>query len=365
MARALHETIGEQIAKAIVISPRQAHAFNNNWETFVGGHPLPNRDSLKAAEASFKLIDSADSDAALIIFAVSGGGSAMIEWPIDPEITLKDLQEANRILVSSGATIAEINIVRRGFSAIKGGKLAARAPNAQVITLIISDTNPGDETSVASGPTLPPAKHLASATEVVQKYGIEEKLPESILRAIYHEQTTASAHANAVHYVLAENRTATEAAGRKATSLGFRTVIADEISEQEVADGCAQLLTILEAASPPVCLISGGEFSCVVKGEGRGGRNLETVLRLAMELAQHKEQTVVLSAGTDGIDGNSPAAGAIADESTIERARSLGLSAEDFLARSDSFTFFEKLGDAIVTGPTETNVRDIRILIRA
>jgi len=195
-------------------------------------------------------------------------------------------------------------------------------------------------------------------------------LPESILNAVRGAGLSNSASSGS-HVVLSDNWTAVEAARNKACELGFTCVTATEIGELPIAEGCELLLSKLlsKETDQNMCLISGGEFSCPVRGDGRGGRNLETVLRCAILLDKNRQQdrrhSVILSAGTDGIDGNSPAAGSIADETTLERALNLGLDAGDFLARSDSYTFFERLGELVVTGPTGTNVRDLRILLRS
>lgn len=364
MALALNEALGTRIEKGLCISFRKLHPVNRNWTMFGGGHPVPNSDSLRAAQACFELLQQANSERALVIFAVSGGGSAMLEWPVNQSISLENLQDANRALVLCGATIAEINVVRRAFSAVKGGKLAAFAPMARIITLIISDTNPGDEASVASGPTLLSQSPEVSAAEVVLKYNLASQLPESILDVINGPQEKIQPHPNATHYVLADNHTALKAAAEEASFFGFRTVVVHDICEQEISEGCALLLARLQAEEPPVCLISGGEFSCPVHGTGRGGRNLETVVRCAMDLDPSGKQIVVLSEATDGLDGNSGAAGGIADNETLLRAQTLGLNPSDFLTRSDSFNFLEPLGDAFGQGPTHTNVRDIRILLK-
>jgi len=364
MALTLNEKFGSSIRQGLCISQRKPHPLNRSWQMFGGGHPVPNAQSLSAAKACIELFERADKEQALIIFAVSGGGSAMFECPANPEISLEDLQVANQVLVTCGASIAEVNAVRTAFSAVKGGKLAARAPNARLVTLIISDTNPGDEASVASGPTLVPMNSELSAGEIVSKYDLEQHLPKTILTAINSLSTKVQPHPNATHFVLADNRSAVDAAAAEASHLGFRTVIADEISEQEISDGCAQLLVRLKAEEPPVCLISGGEFSCPVRGEGRGGRNLETVLRCAMELDAEGDHIVILSEATDGVDGNSRVAGAIADNETTARASSLKLDASKFLSNSDSFGFLEALNDTFGQGPTHTNVRDIRILLK-
>ena len=321
MALGVEDALGEHLVRGVISAPRFSDSLSQRWEIFEGGHPLPNEASLEAAEAAFNLLDWANDARGLVIFLVSGGGSAMMEWPISPEISLDDLRRVNEELIGSGARISEINAVRRAYSAVKGGKLAQRATHARIVTLIVSDTNLDDEANVASGPTLPTSPYR----------------------------------------VLLGNWTALHAAHHKALELGFRSSIAHDICEQPIQEGCELLLARL-AQENTDCLISGGEFSCPIRGDGIGGRNLETVLRCAINL--ERPGAVVLSAGTDGIDGNSPAAGAIADPTTIARAQSIDLAPAEFLAHSDSFTFFENLGDLIVTGPTGTNVRDLRILLK-
>jgi glycerate-2-kinase len=209
------------------------------------------------------------------------------------------------------------------------------------------------------------------AIDVIDRYQLETLLPPSIMRAVRARTSQEEGLAPALgsHAVLLDNGTALEAAHSKALALGFTSAILNDISEQPIETGCDLLLSRLftEPPSEPFCLISGGEFSCPVRGDGRGGRNLETVLRCAIRLAEsnNSQHFVILSAGTDGIDGNSPAAGAIADETTIRRARELDLDAHEFLACSDSYSFFERLNTLIITGPTGTNVRDLRIFLRS
>lgn len=349
MARGLEDALGDRLTAPVLIA--------------AGGHPLPDQNSLGSAQAAFALLDRANAEHASVVFLISGGGSAMIEWPVSNEISLADLQSANRILISCGATIAEVNSVRRAFSAVKGGALARRAPRATLFTLIVSDTNPGDEVNVASGPTLTPPADAPKAIDVVEHYHLQNVLPQSIIKAV-REKKSSTAVVNGSHVVLLDNQTAVTAAHDKAIELGFSCAIFNNICEQPIAEGCELLLSNLMSSSAD-CAVSGGEFSCPVRGDGRGGRNLETVLRCAINLANENRNFVVLSAGTDGIDGNSLAAGAIADETTIQRARNLGMDAGDYLSRSDSYTFFERISDLIVTGPTGTNVRDLRILLRA
>jgi glycerate 2-kinase len=366
MALGAAEALGDNLVAGVISAPELLVA--KGWQSFVGGHPLPTEASLKAAQAAFQLLDRADAEQACVIFLISGGGSALCEWPISDDILLTDLRRANQVLVTCGARIAEVNSVRRAFSAVKGGALARRASRAQILTLIVSDTNPGDEASVASGPSLPPPADAPNAIDVVERYRLEPLLPETILNAVQRTRSSNSAPAGS-HLVLCDNSTVVDAARNRAFKLGFNCATAEEIGELPIAEGCELLLSRLlsNEINQSFCLISGGEFSCPVRGDGRGGRNLETVLRCAILLDHNRTQDrrhyVILSAGTDGIDGNSPAAGAIADETTLERARNLGLDAVDFLARSDSYRFFEQLGDLLVTGPTGTNVRDLLILL--
>lgn len=343
MSFGLEDVIGEKLARGVITAPPSSEPLSQKWKSFAGGHPLPNEASLAAAQSVFALLDQANDERGVVIFLVSGGGSAMIEWPISPEISLDDLRRANELLVGCGASINEINAVRRAFSAVKGGGLARRAPNARIVTLIVSDTNPGDEATVASGPTL--STDGPDPFEVIQRYDLD--LPIPVLKS--------ASPVTSPYRVLLDNSTALNAAHQKALELGMNSVIAWDICEQPIQEGCDLLLN-----TNADCVISGGEFSCPVRGDGRGGRNLETVLRLALAAGNF----VALSAGTDGIDGNTPAAGAIADETTIARAANLNLDPAKYLEHSDSYTFFEALGDLIVTGPTGTNVRDLRLLIR-
>jgi hydroxypyruvate reductase len=364
LATGLEETLGARLSERVLVSS--------------GGHPLPNEASLATARAAFELLDRANAEEAVVVFLISGGGSAMIEWPVSDDISLADLRAANQILVSCGASINEINAVRRAFSAVKGGALARRAPRAHKFTLIVSDTNRGDEASVASGPTMDTPPDAPQAIDVIEHYQLETRLPQSIMKAIRTAARTSQEEglgpappASGPHIVLLDNETALAAARSKALSLGFTSAILNDISEQPIETGCDLLLSRLfaEPTRDPLCLISGGEFSCPVRGNGRGGRNLETVLRCAIRLNESKlnnsQHFVILSAGTDGIDGNSPAAGAVADETTILSARELGLDPHEYLARSDSYSFFERLNTLIITGPTGTNVRDLRIFLRS
>jgi glycerate 2-kinase len=376
MACAVEGKLATRFTEGVIagppLRPGRDLALSTRWRRYESGHPAPNDSSIEAAREALALLDLANSERAIVIFLISGGGSAMLELPISEEISLEDLREANRVLTSCGASIVEINAVRRAFSAIKGGRLAAHAPDCDQITLIVSDVPFGEELTVASGPTLMPSADAPLSREVIAHYNLEEHLPITILRAIRSESEAAETSSIALreHFVLLNNKDALEAAASAAQRRGFFTEIADDISDQPIEHGCVMLLQRLEKLArdkgAPVCLISGGEFSCPVRGEGIGGRNLETALRLASSTDSTlslKRIFAALSAGTDGIDGNSPAAGALVDSTTINRAKGIGLDAADFIERSDSYSFFVALGDVVATGATGTNVRDIRILL--
>jgi hydroxypyruvate reductase len=383
MAYGLEQVLGDSFTEGLISGPASTGSketseekLSTRWRAYEGGHPLPNRTSLVAADAAFKLLKRANEERALIIFLISGGGSAMLEWPIDDHIDLTDLRIANEVLVNCGAPISEINAVRRAFSAVKGGRLAAHAPNCDQITLIVSDVPRGEERNVASGPTLTPLD-APSALAVIDEYDLRARLPETILRAIETGASSTESASTSMrrHFVLLDNHSALESAAEAARQRGFTTEIAGDIADQPIADGCRQLFNRLrtfrahakstQSHDPSaVCLITGGEFACPVRGDGLGGRNLETALRLATQQNLSSDTPfAALCAGTDGIDGNSPAAGAIIDNTTAERAAIIGLDPKTFLDRSDAYSFFVALGDTIATGATGTNVRDIRILL--
>ncbi len=373
MAVAFDEIFGSRLSAGVITSSAPGFAqtaLSSRWQKFNGGHPEPNEESLAAARAAFRLLEKANAEGALVIFLVSGGGSAMIEWPADDDVSLADLRAANKVLVECGASIVEINCVRRAFSSVKGGKLAARAPNCEHLTLIVSDVPKGEEANVASGPSVLPLTALKHR-EVLAKYKLSTKLPAAILRAIENSEPLVPTSTRAgEHFVLLDNEGALQAAANAARRRGFISEFANDIADQPIEEGCGLLMERLEILRANhrkdggiISIISGGEFACPVRGNGTGGRNLETALRLASSSHSGEINFAALCAGTDGIDGNSPAAGAIVDSTTSERAQAIGLNAQDFLQRSDAYSFFVALGDVITTGPTGNNVRDIRIIL--
>ncbi|MBX7170019.1 MAG: DUF4147 domain-containing protein [Pyrinomonadaceae bacterium] len=373
MAVGLNSILGNKITKGIVSAPKKTTKLPSNWQLFKGGHPVPNRSSLLAARAAIELLKKTNHEKALVIFLISGGGSAMLELPKDEKISLKDLQKTNQVLVNCGAKINEMNIIRRSISEIKGGGLSRIAPQARQISLIISDTNQGDEKSVASGPTFPVNNSRKEALEIAEKYQIKDLLPKSVADFLEKGTETENKFPLIKHtfHTLLDNRTAVESIANILNSSNIIVETVDDLVENPIEEGCRELVKrALKLKSKHknklVALISGGEFVCPVRRKGIGGRNLETVLRCLLEFEKQTDEKfdfAVLSGGTDGIDGNSPVAGAVADQTTLERAKKLNLNPIQFLENSDSYNFFRELGDVIVTGATGTNVRDVRILL--
>lgn len=383
MAVAIDKTLGDKIKAGIIsgilpdrsdekVEIKKQH-LTAKWKEFAGGHPLPNEASLAAARSCFNLLRRTDIENSLVIFLISGGGSAMIEAPCNKNISLEDLRETNLKLVTCGASIAEINKIRKALSSVKGGGLASLAPNAKQITLIVSDTEAGDEHSVASAPTLRGAEiDPEEINSIIERYKLS--LPQTVLNALKKRKLLGrvSLKQKFPYYVLLDNQSANRAALKSAEKFGYAVEIAADLSQQNVAEGCEKLLERTKELrfrtekEKIACLISGGEFACQVRGGGIGGRNSESVLRMAMLFEKDKNDfsnVAFLSAGTDGIDGNSLAAGAVCDEKTLERAGQIGLNAKDFLENSDSYNFFKSLGDDVTIGATGTNVRDLRILL--
>jgi glycerate 2-kinase len=374
MSRAVEAILADRITGGLVVTNAIIGKPPDRLRVLIGGHPLPNQGSVDAAKTAVRMLRDADGANTLVLFLISGGGSALFETPIDERITLEDLQAINRVLVGCGAVIGEMNVARRFLSAVKGGRLAEAAPRSRQISLYVSDVNSGDLSTISSGPAMPSAVTRADFDRIVARYDLLNRFPTRLaqllaqLIASLPDLPQSEPAGLRSHHLLLDNAEAMRAAKRIAESdFGCVTEVAEELVEGEVAQMAVAHLERLAALrarhrGTTVCLISGGEVVCPVRGDGRGGRNQEFVLRAAMALDGLKE-IAVLSAGTDGIDGNSPADGAIADERSIARARSLDLSPEEHLDRSDSYQFFAALGDAIITGPTGNNVRDLRILL--
>jgi hydroxypyruvate reductase len=298
----------------------------------------------------------------LLIAVISGGASALT--PAPSSMTLAEKQELTKTLLACGATIHEINTVRKHLSAFKGGQLAALAYPATTIALILSDVIGDDLDVIGSGPTVPDRSTMADARAVLEKYGITQTTP-------FHETPKPgdAAFAKVQNIVVGSNAQAIDAAYAQARALGYKTMVLStriEGETREVAQVHAAVAKeILASGRPlkrPACVLSGGETTVTLRGDGKGGRNQEFVLAAAMALEGAADVTV-LSAGTDGTDGPTDAAGAMADGSTVGKARALGLEAGEFLARNDSYRYFEGIEGLIKTGPTGTNVMDVRVML--
>src|SRR5437868_7830979 len=368
LVEALAGQVGDRLEGIVATSVdpgSQVHGFRY----FRGGHPTPNADSLRAAEAILKSL-SAQTATSLVIFMLSGGGSAIAEKPIDDEISLEDLVATYRALVLSGAPIAEINAIRKHLSAVKGGRLAQAAYPAQQVSLLISDVPDHTLDALASGPTMPDSTSVADCYSILERHRLLEQFPPSVRELFQRhalEETPKSddpAFVRARWWPVLSNQSAVEAAAVAATRAGFAVEIdnsCDDWDYQRAADYLLDRLRKLRQNVSRVCLISGGEITVKVVNGGAGGRNQHFALYCAQKIAG--ENITVLSAGTDGIDGNSPAAGAVADGSTLERARPAALDHATALTTFNSYPLFDALGDAIMTGPTGNNVRDLRILL--
>jgi glycerate 2-kinase len=355
----------------VVSAPTQPTKVLNGLRYFVGGHPIPNRESWQAAEAILAALKSCD-EKTLVFFLLSGGGSALVELPLDSNQTLEHLQQLYSALVTCGAPIAEIGTVRRHLSAVKGGRLTAAAGAATKITLAVSDVPAKQEAALASGPTLPDPTTVADVRHVLMRYGLQDQLPTAVRqwiddgKMIETPKAGDPAFASAHFSLLLGMDDLFHPAHHAAETKGCVTCCDNTTDDWPVEKASTFLLGQLEEfrATHPghrVALIADGEVSSPVTGNGIGGRNSAFVLACVEKIAGRR--LAVLSAGTDGIDGNSPAAGAVADGETLGRARSMGMDAADAFRRSDAYNFFDRLEDAVTTGPTGSNLRDLRILI--
>jgi glycerate 2-kinase len=372
MAEGLTSILAPEFAPdGILVVPAPPPRPLAGWKTFVGGHPIPTAESFAAGRAILDRL-SRCSDRTLIFFLISGGGSALVEQPLDPNVTLKDFQQLHSALVTCGAPIEEINVVRKHLSATKGGRLAAAAPNAMKLTFALSDVPEGQESALASGPTVPDPTTLLNMQEIIRGYGLQRKLPPSLRDLIEQgklpetPKTSDTAFARAHFEILLGEHDLLHAAHHCCEAEGFICMVDAETDGWPLEKAADHLLRELENLRDQypgkrVAIFSGGELSCPVTGEGIGGRNSAFVLACVPKIAG--QGIAVLSAGTDGVDGNSPAAGATADGETLNRALAANLDPADFATRSDAHNFFANLNDAIVTGPTGNNLRDLRILL--
>lgn len=375
MALALEEALGDLLREGIIIT-KYGHASKELriFRTIEAGHPIPDWNGQRGTDKIIKLIENADEDT-LVVSLISGGGSALLVSPCEG-VLLEEKQELTSLLLRAGADIVELNTVRKHLSRVKGGRLAEIIFPATLVSLALSDVI-GDRLDViASGPTSPDPTTYTDALGVLEKYRLLEKVPSSIVRHLEIGEQGLLAETpkpdspvfrNARNVIVGSNRLALEAARRQAADCGLMArIIADNVSGEarEAGKWLAQkaLFEKLGKGEQPLCLLSCGETTVTVKGSGKGGRNMELALAFALEIDGIPGITL-LSAGSDGTDGPTDAAGAIVDGMTVIQAERQGLDASAYLHNNDTYTFFSRLEGLFTTGPTETNVMDIQIMI--
>jgi hydroxypyruvate reductase len=372
MAHAAERVLGRRIEAGLVNTKYGHLAKLRRIELNECGHPVPDERGVEGARRIAALAEQAGPDD-LVICLISGGASALLPFPAEP-ITLGEKQETTRLLLAFGASIHEINAVRKHISAIKGGQLARLASPATVESLLLSDVIGDDLDVIGSGPTAPDASTFERALEILDKYGIRAKAPAAVRARLENgaageipetPKPGDKLFRRTTNRVIGSNRLAVDAAAAHAKAAGFRTLVLSTFVEGETRDVARMHAAIAKEIrasgrplKPPACIITGGETTVTLRGSGLGGRNQEFVLAAAVDIAG-LDNVVVLSAGTDGTDGPTDAAGAIADGRTLSRNPCV----QQFLAANDSYHYFEPLGDLIVTGPTGTNVMDVRILL--
>ncbi len=398
MAQAVEEVLGDRIERGTVTVKYGHTAPLQKIALHEAGHPLPDANSLSGTQKIFDLLSQAGSDD-LVICLISGGGSALLELPVEG-VSLDDLRATTDALLRSGATINELNALRKHLSQVKGGQLARRTP-APVLSLILSDVIGSPLDTIASGPTAPDAATFADALDVIERRGLKSRLPEKVVAHIERgargeaadtPKADAPVFARVQNVVVADNAIACEAALREAQTQGYHPLLLSTFVQGEASEVARVLAAlareVVQSNRPvarPACIVAGGETTVTVHGTGKGGRNQELALAAAVELAGfqtlrvpkdpkglepttmrlHQGEVLVLSAGTDGTDGPTDAAGALADTTTLARATALGLDARTYLANNDAYHLFEPLGDLVITGPTNTNVNDVMLVLVA
>jgi hydroxypyruvate reductase len=364
--------VGNTPLEAIVVGPGEMCGHPCPVDRWQGSHPVPDATARDAAHRIVHLLKTTNAQD-LVIFLISGGASAMVELPLDESTTVEETAAFYRALLYSRLSIAEMNTLRKHLSAVKGGRLAELATDATKCTLLISDVPDGMADVIGSGPTLPDSSTREQCWELIRRPELLNRLPDRVRTLLESadlaetpKQTAACFH-NAESRIVLSTATMLASAAQWCERRGFHVVIdnsCDDWDYRAAADYLLKRLRNLSIEHPRVCLLSGGEVLVGVGREpGTGGRNQQFALYCATRLAEISAEVAVLSAGTDGVDGNSPAAGAVVDGTTVERAVRAGLSVEEALEKFDAYPLLGRLSDAIVTGPTGNNVRDLRILI--
>jgi glycerate 2-kinase len=376
MARTMEDLLTDRISSGVITTKLGHRLPLKRTELIEAGHPIPDRNGLEGAHRIRSLLKNSGPED-LVLVVLSGGGSALLPLPVEG-ITLEEKQEVTQLLLDCGADIKEINTVRKHISQIKGGWLARWAYPSTVLAFILSDVVGDPLDVIGSGPTVPDPSTFEDAWEILRKYNLVREVAPSIQKHLQlgregRVQETPKPGESAfekVHNILmGSNILALRAAQQEASSHGFHTLILSSsiVGEtREVARFHAAIAKeVMTSGNPipkPACIISGGETTVTIRGRGRGGRNQEFALAGALEI-QGLETVVLLSGGTDGTDGPTDAAGAVADHTTVKRALAMGLHPKTHLEGNDAYPFFEKLGDLLITGPTQTNVMDVRVLL--
>jgi hydroxypyruvate reductase len=376
MARAAEEVLGDRMSAALAVDSSAGPGLTRT-RLLVARHPVPDQRGLAAAEELETLALGLGKDD-LLLLLVSGGASALLPAPV-PGVSLADKAAVTSLLLRAGATISELNTVRKHLSRLKGGGLARAAAPALVVALVLSDVVGDDLSTIASGPTVPDPTTYGDALAVLGLRGVLDAAPAAVrhLEAGGRGEVPETPKPGDPVFrrvstrVIGSNRWTVEAAAQEARRQGLRSVVLTTRLEGEAREAARVLVAILRECTetgtpenPPVCLLAGGETTVTVRGEGRGGRNQEMVLAAVEPLARFPTHAVFGSLATDGMDGASHAAGALADQESLSRSRALGLAPPGaFLAENDSTSFFGSLGDLIVTGPTGTNVVDLTVLL--
>lgn len=376
MALAIEDILLDRIDTGLVVVKYNHLAALKKIKLVQAGHPVPDAHGLAGAQAIYDVATSADEHT-LIICLISGGGSALLPYPVKG-VSLTDKQKIAGLLLGCGADIHEINTLRKHISQIKGGGLARAAFPATMVSLILSDVVGDELDSIASGVCVPDPSTYSDCIDIIKKYGLENNIPPAIreyldqgLQGLVDETPKEDApfFDNIFNVIIGCNYDALKAAKRKAQELGYTTLLLSSQIVGETKDVAGfhmalarEIVLHNEPVPVPACLLSGGETTVSIQGPGKGGRNQEFVLAAATAM-ENMHNTVVLSAGTDGSDGPTDAAGAITDNTVLTRAKSAGLAPGMYLQNNDSYHFFDTLGELYKTGPTNTNVMDIRIIL--
>ena len=376
MAQTLEKILGDHLTEGIIIV-KYGHALSmKKVHVIEAGHPVPDEAGYKGAQECAKILQrSGNKD--LLFFLISGGGSALFPYPVEG-LTLADIQKITSLLLEAGADIQEINTLRKHLSRVKGGRSAQLAYPATLITLILSDVIGDKLESIASGPTVPDTSTFTDCLKILAKYNIRERLPSGVVEIFKKgvrgeiEETPKPGDPlfdKTKNLIIGNNFQAVKAACLKAEEHGYKSLILSTFIEGETRDAAKIHAAIAKEIhrsgnpiKPPACVLSGGETTVTISGRGKGGRNQEFVLAAAIEITG-MENMIVFSCGTDGTDGPTDAAGAIADGTTVTRAMNMGMDPADYLKTNDSYHFFKHLNDLIITGPTYTNVMDLRIIL--